>query len=227
MLRYGSDNALHLFVFADEPGRIRRPQPEMQGDRSAPSAFACDRHATPESEVVPHVALAAVPDLGKVFHLLRIGLLHVGRVQDDQRVLSDFFRSLLRNGVVQVLFKPFCGEHPAEPVFDLFWGDVFLQCTDDGRELDVFLRHDPVDHVTDETCHRLVEMGRNPPQKRFELVEQFCSDCGIIHAVISLVCVSTSHYSEDHSGEVTFFVPPVRELCSARGCPASPKKIGA
>ncbi|MBP3405927.1 MAG: hypothetical protein J6N18_07475, partial [Kiritimatiellae bacterium] len=51
--------------------------------------------------------------------------------------------------------------------------------------------------------------------------------CGIIHAVISLVCVSTSHYSEDHSGEVTFFfVPPVRELCSARGCPASPEKIG-
>ena len=96
-----------------------------------------------------------------------------------------------------------------------------------GRELDVFLCHYPVDHVTDEACCGLVEMGRNPPQKRFELAEQFCSDCGIIHAVISLVCVSTSHYSEDHPGEVTFFfVPPVRELRSARGCPASPQKIG-
>ena len=42
-----------------------------------------------EPEVVAHVALAAVPDLGEVLHLLRVGLLHVGRVQDDERVLAD------------------------------------------------------------------------------------------------------------------------------------------
>mgnify|MGYP007115424256 CR=1 FL=1 len=59
--------------------------------------------------------------------------------------------------------------------------------------------------ITEQAQAALVEMGRNPPQKRFELVEQFCSDCGIIHAITSFVCVSTSHYSEDHPGEVTFF----------------------
>ncbi|MDO5314439.1 MAG: hypothetical protein Q4G55_13670, partial [bacterium] len=30
---------------------------------------------------------------------------------------------------------------------------------------------------------RLVEMGRNPPQKRFKLPEQFRGNCGIMHGV--------------------------------------------
>ena len=40
-----------------------------------------------------------------------------------------------------------------------FWGGFVLQCPYDGRELDVFLHHDSVDHVTDETDCGLVEMG--------------------------------------------------------------------
>ena len=161
----------------------------MQRDRPAPSAFAGHGHAAPEAEVVAHVALAAVPDLGKVLHLLRVGLLHVGRVQDDERVLVDLLGALGGDDAVQSGLQPVRREHPAEPVLDLFRGGFLLERTDDGRELHVLLDHDTVDHVAYETGDRLVEMGRNPPQKRFKLPEQFRRNCGIIHGVAFLVGV--------------------------------------
>lgn len=98
--RHGPDDALHLVVLAHEPGRVRGPQPEMQRDRPAPPALAGDRHAAPEAEVVAHVAPAAVPDLGEVLHLLRVGLLHVGRVEDYERVPADPPRALCGDDVV-------------------------------------------------------------------------------------------------------------------------------
>ena len=64
-----------------------------------------------------------------------------------------------------------------------------------------------VHHVAYETGRGLVETGRTPPQKIFELAYQLRRDCGVIHGVVFLVCVSTSHYSEDHSGEATLLGP--------------------
>ena len=69
---------------------------------------------------------------------------------------------------VVVELDDFPVEHPAEPVLDLFWGGFVLQRPYDERELDVFLHHDSVDHVTDETDCGLVEMGRNPPPKKIQ-----------------------------------------------------------
>ena len=87
---------------------------------------------------------------------------------------------------MQPRLQPVRREHPAEPVLDLFRGGFLPERTDHGRELHVLPDHDPVDHVADETGDRLVEMGRNPPQKRFKLREQFRRDCGIIHGVAFL-----------------------------------------
>ena len=42
--------------------------------------------------------------------------------QDDQGVLMNLFRTQLCNGVLQTLLNVFGGEHPAESVFNLFWG---------------------------------------------------------------------------------------------------------
>ena len=183
MLRDSIHDGLHLLVLADEPGRVRRPQPEVQRDRPPASAFAGHGHAAPEAEVVAHLALAAVPDLGEVLHLLRVGLLHVGRVQDDERVPVDPLGALGGDEAVQPRLQPVRREHPAEPVLDLFRCGFLLQRADYGRELHVLLDHDSVDHVAYETGDRLVEMGRNPPQKRFKLPEQFRRNCGTIHGV--------------------------------------------
>ena len=71
--------------------------------------------------------------------------------------------------VVQVALKPLGGQHPAESVLDLFRGDFLLERADYGSELHVLLRHDAIHHVAYETGDWLVEMGRNPPQKRVEL----------------------------------------------------------
>ena len=90
----GLEAGLHGVIASEGARRVRRPQPEVQRDRPASSAFAGHGHAAPEAEVVAHVAFAAVPDLGKVLHLLRVGLLHVGRVQDDERVLVDLSGAL-------------------------------------------------------------------------------------------------------------------------------------
>ena len=84
---------------------------------------------------------------------------------------------------VQPRLEPGRRQHPAEPVLDLFRGGFLLERTDYGRELHVLLDHDSVDHVAYEAGDRLVEMGRNSPQKRFKLSEQFRRNCGIIHGV--------------------------------------------
>lgn len=90
-----------------------------------------------------------------MLRLLRVGLLHVGRVDDDERVAVDFPRAFRRDGVVQVALEALGRQHPAEPVLDLFRGGLLLERTDDGRQLHVLLRHDPVHHVTYETGRRL------------------------------------------------------------------------
>ena len=90
VLRDLAHYCLDLFVLADEPGRVRRPQPEVQRDRPVSSAFAGHGHAAPEAEVVAYVAFASVPDLGEVLHLLRVGLL-----QEGSRMMSVSLWTLL------------------------------------------------------------------------------------------------------------------------------------
>ena len=68
-------------------------------------------------------------------------------------------------------------------------------------------------------------------KKFLELSYQLRCDCGITQGVASLVCVGTSHYSEDHSEEATFFCLVIRKRrgeIRARHRVASPasKKLG-
>ena len=55
---------------------------------------------------------------------------------------------------------------------------------------------------------RLVPLNEKWGKSGFELIYQLRRDCGIIHGVASLVCVRTSHYSEDHSGGRHLFASP-------------------
>ncbi len=85
-----STNAEHLVVLADEALRLARPHSRMCNGviRRPPLS-----QATAEPLYPLPISRAPVPDAGEIFHLLRVQLTDVGRVDDDQRVLMDVTRA--------------------------------------------------------------------------------------------------------------------------------------
>ena len=142
------DDGLDLRILALVLGILRRPEPELERDDAAtPAGLAGDRHAAPVAEVVADPALGSVPHLREELHLFRVGLLHVGRVDDDQRRLADELPRMFHHRLVDVLPEVLEGEVVAEPHLDLRLLDVFVYFRRDPVQNDRFRDLDAVQHL--------------------------------------------------------------------------------
>ena len=166
LFRFGADrvdDGFHLVVLTLEVRRFARPKPESQRRHFPGPAFARHRHAATVAELVSDLALASVPDLGQILHLLGIVLLDVGRVDDDERVLADFRRRIVQKAVVQGLVHALPRQIPAQAVFHLGKGNLFVQFPSDLAQFHVLCGLYAVKHLLDETSFRLGKTGRKYP----------------------------------------------------------------
>ena len=145
----GAEHRFELVVLARESGGVGRPEPQVHRHRSATSVLACDSHASVVAEIVADDAFAPVPDLREEIHLRRIGLLYVGRVDDDERVGPDAAGDFLRDELMKRLRNPLVVQMHAESVTGLFHCDRRTTGPADFRELHVAPGHEPVEHVAE------------------------------------------------------------------------------
>ena len=181
------DDGLDLRVLALVLGIFRRPEPELERDDAATLAgLAGDRHAAPVAEVVADPALRAVPHLREELHLLRVGLLHVGRVDDDQRRLADELLRVFHHRLVNMPPEVLEREVVTEPHLDFHLLDVFVYFRRDLVQNDRFRDLDAVQHLPQKLEARLRKTGVEYTQKLFQLLTRIRRNFGIIsHAATS------------------------------------------
>ena len=177
-----ADHLLHLVVLADVLGMDGRPQPRHEGNDLPASVLAGYRHAERVAEVVPDPAPAAVPHLGEVRHLLGVLLLHVGRVDDCERVLVNPGRGVAEDAAVDLRVHAVRRQVPLEPLLRLLRGDVLPERAGYLAHQRVPRGLDPEEHLPQE-LHlpaAVPELGRKYPQKFPQLLSRSERRCAII-----------------------------------------------
>ena len=162
------------------------------------SSFSRYRHAQGVPEVVADPALAPVPHLGEIRHLLRVPLLHVRRVDYDQRVVVDAWRGIAQNASVHLRVHPLRRQMPFKPFLRLLGQDVLLERTRDLAHQRVARGLYAEEHLP-QKLHlpaAVVELGRKYPQVFSELFSRFERNYAIIsHVGSSLVVFGKWHYT--------------------------------
>jgi hypothetical protein len=181
-------------------GVIRRPPLSQATARQA-------LYPLPISPVLP------VPDAGEIFHLLRVQLTDVGRVDDDQRVLMDVTRAQTGDSVGNPLLDALAPEHPAQPVLQFLHRYRLVERAGDPAELHVLRRLYPVDHVAHELAERLGKPGGKFPQKILELLSRFERRCAMIHVGFPFRFLVEPPFWQNRRRKTTFSLSgtPVRD----------------
>ena len=196
----------------------------MQRDHPPARRLAGHGQAPPVAR--SQFALAAIADGGQIGHLLGMGLAHVGRVYDDQRVLPDPRRRVRGDLLVDRLRQPGRIQVPAQPLLGLLRQDVLVEGAGDGTELHVLPRLHPEHHLPDELEARPGKAGRKYPQKSLQLFSHAMRNQDTVHLGLPVRCCNlhdarriVARRGHFHLSGVAFSIPPTT-------CAKSPLKTG-